>query len=84
MLIIKSLKAMATKTPVEKLRLWGKIRGTEKDYYVVEGILAAGEGDEGAGGEEGGAAVEGMEARGTGINKFVYWVNNDPHTSNWT
>ena len=33
------------------MRLWGKIRGNEKDYYVAEGKLEAAEG-----GEEGGAS----------------------------
>ena len=27
------------------MRLWGKIRGREKDYYVAEGKLDAPEGD---------------------------------------
>ena len=54
------------------MRLWGKIRGTEKDYYIAEGSLEAGEGGEG---EE---PVEGVEARGTGVNKNVYWASNSP------
>jgi hypothetical protein len=62
------------------LRLWGKIRGTCKDYYVVEGTLA---GVEDAEGGEGGAPVEGLEARGSGVNKFVYWVTNSPIDA-WT
>lgn len=34
------------------MRLWGKIKGTERDYYVAEGVVdAAGAED----GEEGGA-----------------------------
>ena len=80
MLLIKSMKALATKSQADKLRLWGKVRGTEKDYYVIEGVVPAGEEAEGEGGA---AVVEGMESRGTGINKFVYWVNNDPHTDKW-
>ena len=53
------------------MRLWGKIRGTEKDYYVAEGKVEAAEG-----GEEGGQLAEDAEARGTGVNAFVYWVTN--------
>ena len=83
MLLIKSMKNLATKSNAEKLRLWGKIRGTEKDYYIVEGVIGASEGEEGAAAEEGGAPIEGMEARGTGINKFVYWVSNNPHSDKW-
>ena len=56
------------------MRLWGKIRGTEKDYYIAEGKVEAVEGGEG----EGGAPVmdEDAEARGAGVNVFVYWVTN--------
>ena len=56
------------------MRLWGKIRGTDKDYYVAEGKLEATEGGEG--GEGGGALAADAEARGTGVNVFVYWVTN--------
>ena len=55
MLLFKSIKKLAKDSGASQLRLWGKIRGTVKDYYVVEGTLAGGE--EGEGGGEG--AVEG-------------------------
>ena len=56
------------------MRLWGKIRGSQKDYYVAEGSLAVGEGD---------TSQEGLEEpRGTGINKNVYWVASGP-MSEW-
>ena len=45
------------------MRLWGKIRGTERDYYVAEGKVEAAEGD---GGEA--QLAEDAEARGTGVN----------------
>lgn len=45
----------------------------------MEGTLGGGE--EGEGGGE--APVEGMEARGTGVNKFNYWVTNSPIDA-WT
>lgn len=61
---------MSQKTGSQQLRLWGKIRGTEKDYYIAEGTLDAGEGGDGQ--------AEGMEERGTGVNKNVYWVCNSP------
>lgn len=54
------------------MRLWGKIRGTEKDYYIAEGKVEAGEG----GGDEGGNLAEDAEARGTGVNVYCYWVTN--------
>jgi len=58
------------------LRLWGKIRGTQKDYYIAEGTLEGGAAEDGE-------QVEGFEARGTGVNKFVYWATNSPMDS-WT
>lgn len=73
MLLVKSIKTLATTSGASQLKLWGKIRGTKKDYYVVEGQLGGGE-EDGAGGE----VEEGMEPRGTGINKNVYWVTNSP------
>jgi hypothetical protein len=54
------------------VRFFGKISGTERDYYVAEGTLE-GE-DEGAEGEEKPAD---FEPRGSGVNKFVYWVTNN-------
>lgn len=54
MLLIKSIQKLAKDSQAAQLRLWGKIRGTQKDYYVVEGTLPeAGEG------EGGGEPVEG-------------------------
>lgn len=62
------------------MRLWGKIKGTSMDYYIAEGTLEASGGD---GDEDGGAvATESLEARGSGVNKFVYWVCNSPN-SKW-
>ena len=55
------------------MRLWGKIRGTEKDYYVAEGKVEAA--DDGAGGDP--PLAEDAEARGTGVNVYVYWVTNN-------
>ena len=54
------------------MRLWGKIKCTESDYFIAEGTLDAGEPVEG---EE---VPDGFEARGSGINKFVYWACNGP------
>ena len=71
MLLQKSLKQLVSKTQSPSVRFWGKILGTEKDYFIAEGTLEAGEaGDE--------APVEGFEERGTGVNKYVYWACNNP------
>lgn len=72
LLLQKSLQNLARKTASPQIRFWGKIRGTEKDYYVAEGKLEAGEPAEG---EE---PPEGFEARGSGVNANVYWVCNNP------
>jgi len=53
------------------LRFWGKITGTEQDYWIVEGQAPVSE-------EEGGNRPEDFEARGTGVNQFSYWVANSP------
>jgi len=52
------------------MRLWGKIRGTEKDYYVAEGKVEAAEG------EPESQMAEDAEAKGTGVNVYTYWVTN--------
>ena len=70
MLLQKSLKTLISTSGASQARLWGKIRGTEKDYFIAEGTLDAGEGE---GGDDGGEPVE---ARGVGVNKNVYWVTN--------
>lgn len=69
MLLQKNLQKLASSSGATQLRLWGKIHGTEKDYFIAEGSLEAG----GEGEEE---PVEGMENRGSGVNKYVYWACN--------
>lgn len=71
--IHKSLKKLAQETGAGNIRFFGKISGTEKDYYIAEGTLEGGdEGDEGA------EKPVDFEPRGTGVNKFVYWVTDSP------
>ena len=64
----KSLKRLVTDTGAEKVRFFGLIRGTEKDYYIAEG--EAGEDEEG--GPERSAEFE----AGSGVNKNTYWVTS--------
>lgn len=71
------MKKLAVKSGMTQLKLWGKIKGTEKDYFIVEGTLDGGEPAEG---EE---APAGFEPRGSGVNKFVYFVSNSP-IDEWT
>ena len=37
LLLQKSLKKLTAENGISNLRLWGKILGTEKDYYIAEG-----------------------------------------------
>jgi hypothetical protein len=69
------MKKLSTEQKPGQLRLWGKIKGVNADYYIAEGTLEAG--------EEGGSAAEDVEPRGTGLNKFVYWATNSP-VQGWT
>ena len=66
----KSLKKLAADSGAGKLKFFGKIRGTDNDYYIAEGEI---EGGEEEGGEEKPAD---FEAKGTGINKMTYWVSH--------
>lgn len=77
-LLQKSLARLVEKTGVPKIRFWGKIYGTERDYYIAEGFVEGG--DEGEGEDEKPAD---LEPRGTGVNQFVYWVTHDA-LSDWT
>lgn len=56
-----------------QLRFWGKIYGSKKDYWVVEGILNVPE-------EE--VNDYWQEKRGEGANKLVYWVT-DNYLEDW-
>jgi hypothetical protein len=76
LLLAKSLKSLSGKTGAGQLRLWGKIRGTQKDYYIAEGVLEAG-------GEDDGEKPANFEPRGTGVNQYVYWATNSP-LEDWT
>lgn len=68
---MKSLKKLSTDTGVAKLRFFGKIRGTQKDYYIAEGDAEGGD-EEGA--AEGEDRPADFEDKGTGVNKNTYWV----------
>ena len=59
------------------MRLWGKIKGTEKDYYIAEGVAEAPQ-------QEDEPQLEAdFEPRGQGVNSFGYWVTNSP-SEGWT
>lgn len=64
------------------MRFFGKIRCTQADYYVVEATaegaeeVGEGEGDEAAVDEK----DPDQEEKGTGVNKYTYFVTNSPFT----
>ena len=62
------MKKLSGDSGANRIRFWGKIRGTACDYYVAEGEV---EGGEEEGGEE---RPPDFEPNGSGINKFTYWV----------
>lgn len=67
---------MAKTSGASKLRLWGKINGTEKDYFIAEGTAEAPVTEE--------EKPADMEPRGSGVNEFAYWVCNSPDENKWT
>mmetsp|Transcript_57727 Transcript_57727/g.122807 ORF Transcript_57727/g.122807 Transcript_57727/m.122807 type:complete len:435 (-) Transcript_57727:53-1357(-) len=67
--IMCSIRNMSTKQEgYTKIRFWGKILGTDADYYVAEASR-----DGGGDAEEG----EDMDPPGTGVNAFTYFVTTD-------
>jgi len=63
---LRKLAADAEAEGIKKLRFWGKILGTNADYYVAEGQLeAAGDPDEND---------PDFEPSGAGANAFTFWV----------
>lgn len=76
-LLQKSLQKLAQTPGVQNLRLWGKIHGMHKDYFIVEGAHDGGEG-------EGAEPPADFEKHGeAGINKSSYWAANSP-LDKWT
>ena len=71
------MKALVTEKRVTNIKLWGKIKGSKADYYIAEGKVEA------AGDDDGAAAPEDMEPKGTGINTNTYWATNSP-IDGWT
>ena len=66
-LMQKSLKRLAVLSGATSLRLFGRIYGTEKDYWIASGTLPFQE-------EK---PQDGQEKRGDGANSQVYWVTQD-------
>lgn len=76
--IAMSLRKLAAETAaLERLRLWGKILGTDGDYYVAEGALHTPPVDRGTAPKPvlPGSPEYDVEPRGEGANTFSYWVS---------
>lgn len=74
-LLQKSIAKLAEKTGASNLKFWGKIYGTQRDYYIAQGKLEGGDEDEGEG-EEKPADFEPRDQT-EGVNAYVYWVTHD-------
>lgn len=72
----KSLKGLATKTGATQLKFFGKITGTDADYYIAEAQVEAEEEDEKEHEPD-------FEPKGTGVNRYTYFVTCDS-LSQWT
>jgi radial spoke head protein 4/6 len=70
----QALKKLVREKSAKDIRFWGKIYGTEKDYYVIEGVGEAGEEEE---------RPPDMEKKGEGVNAFTYWVTDSAFNA-WT
>jgi hypothetical protein len=57
------------------LRLWGKVIGSEKDYYIIEGQADTA--------EDPAELAPDTEPRGTGANKWTFWAATEL-TGDWT
>ncbi len=64
----KAVKRLAVLSGASRLRFWGKLFGVSRDYWVIEGVLEN---------AEEAAGHWSQEKRGDGVNKLVYWVNEN-------
>lgn len=67
-MIQKSLKRLAVMSGAKSLRFFGKVFGTERDYWVAQGTLSF---------EEEPPTNSAQEHRNTGANTHVYWVTHN-------
>lgn len=72
-LLQKSIKVLAASTQAQSIRFFGKITALTGDYYIVEATVEGGEGE-----GDGENADPTVEAAGTGVNKYTYFVTMSP------
>eukprot|EP00440_Ansanella_granifera_P045098 gb/GFBE01048874.1/.p1 GENE.gb/GFBE01048874.1/~~gb/GFBE01048874.1/.p1 ORF type:complete len:443 (+),score=139.32 gb/GFBE01048874.1/:1-1329(+) len=68
---LRNLAAKEKDAGLVKLRFWGKVLGTEADYYVAEAQR------EGGGDAEGDEADPDAEPAGQGANQYTYYATTD-------
>jgi len=66
LILQKSLKQLSQASEAKSIRFWGKIWGTQHDYYVVEAFEPKNLGE----------PIETSEPRGVGVNEYTYFVSN--------
>lgn len=64
----KSLKRLAVMSGATSLKFFGKIFGSQKDYWIAQGIMEH---------EEEKSRNPQAEKRGEGVNLHVYWVTDN-------
>ena len=62
------MKRLGIMSGAYSLSFFGKIYGTQKDYWIIQGTLDF---------QEEAVRNSQQEARGQGVNKFVYWVTDN-------
>mmetsp|Transcript_29838 Transcript_29838/g.27325 ORF Transcript_29838/g.27325 Transcript_29838/m.27325 type:complete len:310 (-) Transcript_29838:289-1218(-) len=72
-LLQRSLTKLSHDTKAKSIKFWGKIFGSKKDYYIAE-LDQEGNAPDGA---EPDPEDPKLEARGTGVNQYNYFVTND-------
>jgi len=64
----KSIKRLAVMSGADRIRFAGKVLGTQRDYWVVSGVLVEP--------SENNQDAQ-IEKRGTGVNQLVFWVTDN-------
>ena len=63
----KSITRLGVTSGASSLKLFGKIYGTQKDYWIVQGTLNF---------QEEAPTNKLQEKRGEGVNTYVYWATD--------
>ena len=76
---MKSMKKLSNDKQAKTMRFFGKVHGINNDYYIVEAEVEGGEEGEAQEGEQ----PPDLEPKGTGVNKYTYFVSHDS-LSEWS